>query len=317
MKPGNVLVGDDGMVKLADLGIARAIGAGNASEGSVVGTLPYMSPERLAGPGAGGPESDVYALAAVAFELLSGGPRARPPRRARRRRPRRSTSRGVAQRPRPAVAVLERALDEEPGKRQPSAGRFVDELERGLTAPCRQTARAGPGDGGGGPRTFRRTATRPRTAVRARTARARGARPASGCWRSACLRWRASRSAVAGGTRIPGARPSRPRRPTRRIPGSPAGGARGHARLGGGPGGRADLGRGAQRPRFLPDRGGALRRGDPGAAAGGRHFGQGSTDLTYAYALFNLGHALRLAGRPEEAIPVLQSGWSSRTSGAR
>ena len=34
------------------------------SEGSVVGTLPYMSPERLAGPGAGGPESDVYSLAA-------------------------------------------------------------------------------------------------------------------------------------------------------------------------------------------------------------------------------------------------------------
>ena len=32
----------------------------------------------------------------------------------------------------------------------------------------------------------------------------------------------------------------------------------------------------------------------------------GSTDLTYAYALFNLGHALRLAGRPEEAIPVLE-----------
>ena len=75
VKPGNVLVGDDGTVKLADLGIARAIGASQiTSEGSVVGTLPYMSPERLAGPGAGGPESDVYALAAVSYELLSGRP---------------------------------------------------------------------------------------------------------------------------------------------------------------------------------------------------------------------------------------------------
>jgi serine/threonine-protein kinase len=32
----------------------------------------------------------------------------------------------------------------------------------------------------------------------------------------------------------------------------------------------------------------------------------GSGDITYGYALFNLGHALRLAGRPEEAIPVLE-----------
>ena len=75
VKPGNVIVGEDGTVKLADLGIARAIGASQiTSEGSVVGTLPYMSPERLEGPGAGGPESDVYALAAVAYELLSGRP---------------------------------------------------------------------------------------------------------------------------------------------------------------------------------------------------------------------------------------------------
>jgi serine/threonine-protein kinase len=35
-------------------------------------------------------------------------------------------------------------------------------------------------------------------------------------------------------------------------------------------------------------------------------FPAGTTDLTYAYALFNLGNALRLAGRPEEAIPILE-----------
>ena len=33
---------------------------------------------------------------------------------------------------------------------------------------------------------------------------------------------------------------------------------------------------------------------------------EGSGDITYAYALFNLGHALRMAGRPEEAIPILE-----------
>ena len=35
-------------------------------------------------------------------------------------------------------------------------------------------------------------------------------------------------------------------------------------------------------------------------------FPPGTTDLNYAYALFNLGHALRLAGRPDEAIPILE-----------
>ena len=35
-------------------------------------------------------------------------------------------------------------------------------------------------------------------------------------------------------------------------------------------------------------------------------FPQGTTDINYAYALFNLGHALRLDGRPAEAIPILE-----------
>ena len=35
-------------------------------------------------------------------------------------------------------------------------------------------------------------------------------------------------------------------------------------------------------------------------------FPQGTTDLNFAYALFNLGHALRMAGHPEKAIPILE-----------
>src|SRR5436189_120434 len=42
------------------------------AEGKVIGTMPYMAPERMQAAGAGGPASDVYALAAVAYELLSG-----------------------------------------------------------------------------------------------------------------------------------------------------------------------------------------------------------------------------------------------------
>ena len=72
IKPANILVREDGTVKLADLGIARAMDATQiTTEGKVIGTLPYMAPERREAAGAGGPASDVYALAAVAYELLS------------------------------------------------------------------------------------------------------------------------------------------------------------------------------------------------------------------------------------------------------
>ncbi len=117
VKPANVLVRDDGVVKLADLGIAKAIGATQiTSEGSVVGTLPYMAPERLRGPGSGGPESDIYSLAAVAYELLSG----RPPRETAaeeggERVP--DLRSGWPEAPQGAVRVLERALDPAPARR--------------------------------------------------------------------------------------------------------------------------------------------------------------------------------------------------------
>jgi serine/threonine-protein kinase len=35
-------------------------------------------------------------------------------------------------------------------------------------------------------------------------------------------------------------------------------------------------------------------------------FPKGTSDINYAYALFNLGHALRMAGQPEKAIPILE-----------
>src|SRR4051812_478998 len=73
VKPANVLIAERGsVVKLTDLGIATAAERTNITgSGIVLGTASYMAPERLDG-NAGGPPVDVYATAAVAFEMLSG-----------------------------------------------------------------------------------------------------------------------------------------------------------------------------------------------------------------------------------------------------
>src|SRR4051794_34890047 len=73
VKPANVLIAErDGTVKITDLGIATAAERTHITRsGVVLGTAAYLAPERLDGA-AGGPASDVYATAAVAFEMLSG-----------------------------------------------------------------------------------------------------------------------------------------------------------------------------------------------------------------------------------------------------
>src|SRR5918997_1733489 len=72
VKPANVLIRGDGVTKLADLGIATAAdGTRITRSGTVLGTAAYMAPEQLDGREAG-PPVDIYALAAIAFEALSG-----------------------------------------------------------------------------------------------------------------------------------------------------------------------------------------------------------------------------------------------------
>ena len=72
VKPGNVLVGRDGVVKITDFGIAwSAASAPLTQTGQVIGTAHYLSPEQAQG-GKATPASDVYALGAVAYECLAG-----------------------------------------------------------------------------------------------------------------------------------------------------------------------------------------------------------------------------------------------------
>lgn len=72
VKPSNILVGRDGVAKLADFGIVHATdGAGLTRPGALVGSPHYVSPEQATGAEASG-ASDLYSLGAVAHEMLTG-----------------------------------------------------------------------------------------------------------------------------------------------------------------------------------------------------------------------------------------------------
>ena len=137
VKPANILLRQDGMAKVADLGIATAAERTAITRSDIVlGTASYMAPEQLTGDRAG-PRSDVYALAAVAFEVLSGckvragktpvevahevvsGP---PP----------DLTAVLPDAPPAAAEALVRGMARDPGDRPASAGALARDLERAL-----------------------------------------------------------------------------------------------------------------------------------------------------------------------------------------
>jgi serine/threonine protein kinase len=78
MKPENVLISDEGMVKVADFGIARltddmGVGGTATKTGTTVGTPQYMSPEQVASSKVDG-RSDLYSAGIVFYELVAGQP---------------------------------------------------------------------------------------------------------------------------------------------------------------------------------------------------------------------------------------------------
>jgi eukaryotic-like serine/threonine-protein kinase len=313
VKPANILVREDGTVKVADLGIARAMDATQiTAEGKVIGTLPYMAPERMQGPGVGGPASDVYALAAVAYELLSGS--ALDERAVSHEGTRKELAAGWPGAPAPAFAVVLRGLSPDPARRHGSATEFVDELDEALRRGEEQTRPFTP--------PLPETRTRPLLSrspdlVRSRRSRA-GALLALALVALAGLA-AAGIALTGGGSDDSGG--------TKK-----AANARQGEKTGAGTGREETSGEnGVETPSesvAAPSEATPATSSGDGASLNaegfslinqGRYeeavpilqqavesFPEGTSDLDYAYALYNLGNALRLSGRPQEAIPILE-----------
>lgn len=297
VKPANLLLDRRGRLAVGDFGIAQmAHDTTLTASGQVIGTAAYLSPEQSRGDTATA-ASDIYALAVVAQELVTG---VRPPA-------------GVA--PPGAGAGLRRGLDPDPTRRWPTATALAEALREGLGAaqvPAAMPATA----------TTRRVRATP--APTPADARERTPRLAPGPTarrrshtRRAALLAVAGAVVVAGGAALalgdsgagPPASSSSPTAPAAsRSSTSPRPTATGSATgdpLPGSPGssqsGVGDLNaRGfrfinAGRPddAIAPLQQAVLRCGD-------------SHDPVCGYALFNLAHALRLSGRPSEAIPLLE-----------
>jgi len=75
VKPENILLSDDGIVKVADFGLARAVETDPTATrtGLMMGTVAYCAPEQIS-RGSADPRSDVYSAGIVFFELLTGAP---------------------------------------------------------------------------------------------------------------------------------------------------------------------------------------------------------------------------------------------------
>jgi hypothetical protein len=134
VKPQNVLLNGDGKPKVTDFGIARSLGAGGVTRtGTVMGTSSYIAPEQASGEEVG-PQTDVYSLGVVLYELLAGEPpfagdnfvtvamrhvTEQVPSLLDRRR----------DLPLRVALAVERALEKDPRDRFPSMAAFAAELE--------------------------------------------------------------------------------------------------------------------------------------------------------------------------------------------
>jgi eukaryotic-like serine/threonine-protein kinase len=145
VKPANLLLNDRGEVRVADFGIASAAGMDSmTATGTVLGTAGYLAPEQAMGERAN-PASDLYALAIVAYELLSGerpfeseSPTAEAAAHVNAPVP--SIAARCENLPAEVDPVFQRALAKDPARRYGSAREFVADLRDALSRSAGTTA---------------------------------------------------------------------------------------------------------------------------------------------------------------------------------
>ena len=342
VKPPNLLLDANGRVHVADFGIARiAADETLTSSGQVLGTAAYLSPEQVLGEPAT-EASDHYALAVVAFELLTGerpfqGEHIAAQARQHVETPPPDASGAARRVPERVDAVLRRGLAKDPAERWPSAGEMIVALKDALGADASEVTQPvvrrhpqPPPRREEPPSTPRRAPapaaarTPPPPSYTPSRSRSRKPRLLAVAALAALLLAGLAVALLSGGEEQRTAAPTpstaepkakakakaKPRpAPATSTPSSASSSSSSSASS-------APTGDAAA----LQARGHALSAGgDPeGAIPVLRQALQAtgkSTDeclnpsgacLTYAFALYDLGRALRLAGRPAEAVPVLQ-----------
>ncbi|MGI8846018.1 MAG: protein kinase domain-containing protein [Thermoleophilaceae bacterium] len=305
VKPANILIRDrDHVAKLADLGIATvASGTQITVSGTVMGTAAYMAPEQIEGRQIG-PATDVYALAAVAFEALSG-------QKARDGDTPIQIAHRVVNDPPPdlrdawpnadpdVAAVLARGMASAPEDRQQHAGELAEQLrvavQRASTPPPPVVHRTrkpwlvaaaalvalavvaagvfAVTRGDGGDSRTASTITSP-TAAKPKQRTTEAQRPKTATTPQPA-------PAPAGGQET---------NPKEAVTTTPAGGD----------------GAALNKQGFDLLNSGDVNGAIPILQRAVATYPPSSTALDYGFALFNLGHALRLAGRNSEAIPILK-----------
>jgi serine/threonine-protein kinase len=338
VKPANLLLDERGRLAVGDFGIAKVASEASVTmTGQVLGTAAYISPEQALGRPATA-ASDRYALAVVAYELLTGErpfPAQHVAAQARAHVdsavPAASEVAGL---PAAVDRVLQRGLAKDPADRPPTAGALVDALERALgrdAAPAAdptETTRqvrapaAVPAARAAASAPRRRREPRPRrpapgpAPVSART-REHGRLPALLVLGLIALVVGAVVAIAAGGggsghpTRTSSATASAGRKSAPAKTHSTAQAPPATAKTQSTP---APAVSSTADPAALNNQAFALiNQGKPTAAvsllqqAVQRFRDQSRTgEIDYAYALFNLGNALRLSGSPAAAIPYLQ-----------